>query len=96
MKHSEMKGSGSFREAMTAETKEEARARVAEIRRRQLEWIAAELPGEHPELALVAARMLRFGGVKATRETILERLRATGRDQESLAASLPDWPEPQA
>jgi len=96
MNHSEMKGSGSFREATRAETKEEARARASEIRRRQLGWIAAELPGEHPELALIAAQMLRFGGVKATRETILERLRATGRDQESLAAPLPDWPEPQA
>jgi len=81
---------------MTAETEEEARARVAEIRCRQLDWIEAELPGEDPEFALVAAQMLRFGGVTATRDAILERLRATGRDQESLAAPLPPWDRPAA
>ncbi len=75
---------------------EEAWARVAEIRRRQLDWIEAELPGEDPEFALVAAQMLRFGGVTATRDAILERLRATGRDQESLAAPLPPWDRPAA
>ena len=59
---------------------------TAEARRRQLDWIEAELPGEDPELALIAAQMLRFGGVTATRDAILERLRTSGRDQESLAA----------
>jgi len=81
---------------MTAETEEEARARVAEVRCRQLDWIEAELPGEDPEFALVAAQMLRFGGVTATRDAILERLQATGRDQESLTAPLPPWDRPAA
>jgi hypothetical protein len=74
----ELAHSGTFEEAEAGEER-------ASKRERLIEWLRRHLPGEDPELALVAASSLRFGlGRSPTAAEIHSRLVATGRARSLL------------
>jgi hypothetical protein len=56
----------------------------SERRRDVFDYVAKVLPDEHPGLAVSAALSLKLSGEKPTRETILNRLRASGRSADQL------------
>lgn len=55
------------------------------VRRKELfDWADRNLPDQHPGLVVVAILAIRLGGVKPTKELVLERLRATGREASQI------------
>ena len=56
----------------------------SERRRELFDWADRNLPDQHPGLVVVAILAIRLGGVKPTKELVLERLRATGREASQI------------
>lgn len=47
-------------------------------------WAESHLPDQHPALVVVAIIAIRMGGEKPTKERVLDRLRATGREASQI------------
>jgi hypothetical protein len=71
-------GEGTYTEATTPQSPE-----LAE----RIERAERLLPGEHPWLVVTAAAMVEGAGEKATRASVLARLKATGRTASSRATA---------
>jgi hypothetical protein len=69
-RYRELTGKGSYAEATAPQSPE-----LAE----RIERAERLLPGEHPWLVVTAAAMVEGSGEKATRASVLARLKATGR-----------------
>ena len=55
------------------------------VRRKELfDWADRNLPDQHPGLVVVAIIAIRLGGVKPTKELVLERLTSTGREASQI------------
>lgn len=47
-------------------------------------WAENQLPDQHPAFVVVAIIAIRMSGVKPTKERVLERLRASGREASQI------------
>ena len=47
-------------------------------------WAESHLPDQHPALVVVAIIAIRMGGEKPTKEKVLARLKATGREASQI------------
>lgn len=47
-------------------------------------WVRKHLPDQHPGHAVAAARMVKLARQPINRETVLARLKATGRDADTI------------
>jgi hypothetical protein len=47
-------------------------------------WAETSLPSQHPALVVVAIIAIRMSGEKPTKERVLERLTATGREASQI------------
>ncbi len=56
----------------------------SERRKDLFEWADRNLPDQHPALVVVAIIAIRMGGEKPTKDRVLERLRATGREASQI------------
>jgi hypothetical protein len=52
----------------------------------EVAWAAEHLPAEHPGFVVVAMGMLELTGERVTRNSVLARLKATGRDRTAVNA----------
>lgn len=59
-------------------------AQPAPVERIDEAWARELLPAEHPPFVVSAAAVLVFQGHEPTADTVLDRLRASGRDMETL------------
>src|SRR5436309_14569368 len=78
------------------ETQERARSSRAEERSREdfaraAHWARLVLPGEHPQLAASAVLTLKRANRTVTASMVRERLRAEGKDSESLRRKGLGW-----
>jgi hypothetical protein len=58
----------------------------SERNRDRIEFAQKNLPGEHEGFVVIAMQMLQSAGEEVTRNSILARLKATGRDRDSVNA----------
>ena len=56
----------------------------SERRRELFDWAASHLPEQHPAFVVVAIIAIRMGGEKPTKEKVLARLTATGREASQI------------
>ena len=56
----------------------------SERRKDLFDWADSHLPDQHPAFVVVAIIAIRMGGEKPTKEKVLERLRATGREASQI------------
>lgn len=56
----------------------------SERRRELFDWAASHLPEQHPAFVVVAIIAIRMGGEKPTKDKVLARLTATGREASQI------------
>lgn len=56
----------------------------SERRKELFDWAASHLPEQHPAFVVVAIIAIRMGGEKPTKEKVLARLTATGREASQI------------
>lgn len=56
----------------------------SERKRELFDWASRNLPDQHPAFVVVAILSIRLGGVKPTKELVLERLTSTGREASQI------------
>ena len=47
-------------------------------------WAESHLPDQHPAMVVVAIIAIRMGGEKPTKERVLDRLKASGREASQI------------
>lgn len=66
------------------DARKNAEQRSHEQWQRAVKWAVEKVPEEHPAMAAVAALSIKLGGKMPTPNAVRRRLKATGRDAETL------------